>query len=293
MPTISGTVYDETGTAVAGRVVRAYRRDTGGLLGGTVSSDGSPTPGDSDFANVSLLLHMEGDPTTDSSGTPKTMTLGSGTQLVAEGARFGAQGLKSSPAGATVPSHSDFALPGDFTLECWFYAISFSPVYASLFNIGQFSSGALFRVQPDKLELYINGNVYNAVTAVSSGAWHHAAWSRTGATVSVFLDGVLAGTASDSGSIPAGGLTIGVSAHNSGEYLHGYLDEIRLTKGVGRYSSNFTPPALPFPDSAVGSATAVGSYSIPTTHAGEVNVVCLDDTAGTAYNDLILRTTPV
>ncbi len=35
-----------------------------------------------------------------------------------------------------------------------------------------------------------------------------------------------------------------------------------------------------------------GAYSFTSTHSGEVQVVCLDDSAGTVYNDLILRATP-
>ncbi|MFM2254180.1 MAG: hypothetical protein RJB68_2517 [Pseudomonadota bacterium] len=40
MPNISGTVYDSGGSPAGGRVVRAYRRDTGALLGETASSSG-------------------------------------------------------------------------------------------------------------------------------------------------------------------------------------------------------------------------------------------------------------
>ena len=40
------------------------------------------------------------------------------------------------------------------------------------------------------------------------------------------------------------------------------------------------------------SPLPVGEYSISTSHAGEVQLVCLDDDAGTTFNDLIVRTTP-
>jgi hypothetical protein len=41
------------------------------------------------------------------------------------------------------------------------------------------------------------------------------------------------------------------------------------------------------------SDATTGAYSIPIAGAVECNVVCLDDAAGTVYNDLISRTTPV
>lgn len=41
------------------------------------------------------------------------------------------------------------------------------------------------------------------------------------------------------------------------------------------------------------SAATTGAYSMTVSYSGEVQVVCLDDDAGTTYNDLIARTTPV
>lgn len=45
----------------------------------------------------------------------------------------------------------------------------------------------------------------------------------------------------------------------------------------------------------LGSTTSnatTGAYSVASTYSGEVQVVCLDDSGGTVYNDLILRATP-
>jgi hypothetical protein len=50
-------------------------------------------------------------------------------------------------------------------------------------------------------------------------------------------------------SITNTALVIGHQRQGSNVYgLEGSLDEIRITKGIGRYTSNYTPAAAPFPD---------------------------------------------
>jgi len=34
----------------------------------------------------------------------------------------------------------------------------------------------------------------------------------------------------------------------NGTYLNGWIDEMRITKGVARYGGDFTPPTAAFPD---------------------------------------------
>ena len=47
-----------------------------------------------------------------------------------------------------------------------------------------------------------------------------------------------------------GRLYIGASDYNSGssEYLTGYIDDLRITKGYARYTATFTPPTAAFPN---------------------------------------------
>lgn len=289
MPTIKGAVYDSSGAAVAGRVVRVYRRDTGALLGVTTSSDGTEVGGDSLFDDVSLLLHFDKN-VSDSSNNAQQGTLVSPATISTDGAQFGDAGLLVGAGGAvTVPSHASFALPGDFTIECAFRS-NWAVTSGSLLNIGAYNSGILLRVQPNLIELFMNGANHNISYPISSGDWHHIAWQRAGNVNSLYLDGALVGSTSAlTSTVPAGAVMVGRSAHNSGEYLSGSIDEVRITKGVARYSGAFTPPTSAYPNSKEGATPAVGDYSLTTAFVGEVQRIVLDDDAGELFNDLIDR----
>ena len=87
---------------------------------------------------------------------------------------------------------------------------------------------------------------------MSSGSVAHVAWSRVSGSSRLFVSGLQIGpTWADSTNYLApstGRPVIGASGFDFGlgRYL-GYMDEIRITKGIGRYSANFSPPTGPFP----------------------------------------------
>jgi hypothetical protein len=305
MPTISGTVYDDTGSPAEGRIVRAYRRDTGGLLDQTTTSiDGEYSIGlsspDDSFGSVQLLLKMDGanesTTFTDSSGTPKIITRFGNTQISTAQSKFGGASAYFDGTGdyLTVP-YTTAAFDWwteDFTLECWVYAASFSSWNipssppALIGNLDQHGSGVNYwsfgPTNTGFLQFHFfsgSSNFRTTTNQLTTGQWNHIAMTKSGATIRLFVNGVvgltttLSSTPQSSTSYP---LVIG--QYNSYS-IDGYVDELRITKGVARYTANFTPTTEPFPDENA--------------YVGECNVVCLDDPAGTVYNDLILRTTPI
>lgn len=102
---------------------------------------------------------------------------------------------------------------------------------------------------------------------VAAGESAHFALSRVGGQSRLFVRGVQVGeTVADSSNygvgvdrpiIGANGFDIGL-----GRYL-GFIDEMRITKGNGRYSSNFTPPTGPFPASSAGNYEAIAAAASP------------------------------
>ena len=45
-------------------------------------------------------------------------------------------------------------------------------------------------------------------------------------------------------------LEVGRDSAGPGEYIDAYIDELRVTKGVCRHSTDYTPPPNPFPETA-------------------------------------------
>jgi len=142
---------------------------------------------------------------------------------------------------------------GDFTIECWLYQVVFSAdmVIAASFTTWASSvnfylgtrAGSpnilIFRAG-DTAPIALNGN-----TGLTTNTWTHIAVSRASGVTRMFVGGVLQ-TATHTGSVNASATVkaMGIGADNFGtEPINGYIDDLRITKGVARYTTTFTPPA--------------------------------------------------
>jgi hypothetical protein len=86
-------------------------------------------------------------------------------------------------------------------------------------------------------------------TPVTDTNWHHYAAVRGGNTVYLFLDGNLEGTANVAGvtfNDSSNKMVIGRPGEYGGDYANGWIDEFRFSKGIARWTSNFTPPTLEY-----------------------------------------------
>jgi hypothetical protein len=92
------------------------------------------------------------------------------------------------------------------------------------------------------------------INATSTGwndnNWNHIAITRSGNSVRMFLNGTQQGstyTTSASYGSASSNFIIGVNNDGTGP-LNGYIDDLRITNGYARYTSNFTPPTAAFPN---------------------------------------------
>lgn len=96
------------------------------------------------------------------------------------------------------------------------------------------------------------GQAFNPADAT----WYHVAIVKDGTNGYMhFIGGTQVGsTTTDTSTMPdfAGGITIGRYTGSTGvnQELNGWLDEFRISKGVARWTANFTPPASAYAPSS-------------------------------------------
>lgn len=299
MPTDSGIFRDDTDTPVGGRIVRAYRRDTGALIGSAVSSDGLAVPGDANLTDRVLLVRANGGSIVDECPTPRAITSYGNAAITTSTVKYGAGAIDLDGSGAYLglDGHSSLAFgAGDFTVELWFYPRSLA-ASASLFDFRPGSTNGAYPglfIEPDGTILYYanSGGQISAAHGMSTLAWHHIALCRSSGVTRVFVGGQQKGFDYPDASeylVGAGRPVFGALGFSTSLYnANCVIDDIRASRRA-EYTSNFTPPAQQFYANAPSAATPLGSYSITHSHTGERQFVFLDDAGGTTYNDKILR----
>jgi hypothetical protein len=139
---------------------------------------------------------------------------------------------------------------GDFTIEGWvnFNSVSQDSVVSTREAAGSSSTGVLFAAYQSKLQVFIAGSFrLTSTTTLSTGIWYHVAMVRDGGTSTLYVNGVAEDTYADSNNYTSSRIDVGGDISNSYN-LDGYIDDLRITKGVARYTDNFTPPAAKLPN---------------------------------------------
>jgi hypothetical protein len=136
---------------------------------------------------------------------------------------------------------------GDFTIEGWVYHLN-SSTYSGYYYGGT-NGLVLRRTDANKLEISHDGvaSIIVSTASIPSNQWVFVTGTRSGSTVRIFIDGIVAGTATYSTSIVGTtAATVGSIVNLAGYYMDGYIDDLRITKGYARYTANFTPPTSAF-----------------------------------------------
>lgn len=206
------------------------------------------------ITNTKLLLNMADGQAIDSAAQ-NNLTLDGNAKISTGQAKFGDTSMVFDGSGdyAFAPHNSIYNLSGDFTVELWAYISSNNTT--SL--IGKWANSNYAWIVQDlvtSLRFYTGnsgsvGTGYSFSWSRNLNQWYHIAITRSGTTIRAFQDGVLLGTGTNSDNLSSSAsLNIGYNEDGGIQYFNGYLDEVRITNGVARYTSNFTAPTAAFPD---------------------------------------------
>ena len=233
--------------------------------GGRIGSNNDPFTGtksdDPNYSDVSLLLNGNGTngstTFTDSSVNNHTITRNGNTEISTAQSKFGGSSMYFDGAGDSLTAtNSSFAFgTGQFTIEFW-VRISSAANYDSMIscgNVNTSNSWQLGRGSGGTLIFAPGNSTILSTTFPSLNTWHHVAVTRDVSNViRLFLNGTVVDSDTYTTNFSANNLKIGVN-RNVSEYYHGYLDDLRITKGVARYTSNFTPPTAQLPGEVTGT----------------------------------------
>lgn len=147
---------------------------------------------------------------------------------------------------------------GDLTIECWvrFNSVASTQMFVSSnYNASTGAGGWTFGYRADNTTLIfsVNANVqYGKTWSPSIDTWYFVTVCREGTSLRFFVDGTQIGTTSTSSDNISGATTLMVGSNlTTPQYLNGYIDDLRITKGVARYTSNFTVPSKALPNIGV------------------------------------------
>lgn len=214
--------------------------------------------GDPHWDKVVALLHFDEDLTDE---TGKTWSARGSASLSDEQSVFGVKSLKTPNANSSITAshHTDFDFSdGDFTIEFWVYLISRTNYGVFISKRLTGSSHAPFLIQQgsggigtwfyaSKMSGAWDVNITGSSLPLAT--WVHLAFVRNGNVFTGYINGNIAGSATVSGALLSNSNAVSVGADGDNAYgINGYIDELRITKGVARYIENFTVSSKPFPD---------------------------------------------
>jgi len=232
---------------------------------GFVSATGDPY-----FDNVSLLLPMQGEHvasnfvdvskyahTLTKYGNPVFITTASPPLFPSTTVYYASSSYDSH---LTAPDAECFNFgSGDFTLEGWFLYGAVAYTYPTMFYQGNVSGtdfSVLFLSVYNAAYVYLyyttDGSTWIEAVAFpfsTDTQWHHWAVSRNGADLRMFKDGVQAGSTHNIGTASiynsTSPMSIGQWAQVPTTSIMNQMKDVRITKGVGRYTTTFAVATKP------------------------------------------------
>lgn len=266
-----------------------------------VQTDAAP----SEDAYTRLLSEFEGDDgdTSYTAETAQEITFVNGAEIDTAYDKFGTASayMDGTNDYLTIPDSSDWDIAlseiEEYTIDLW---VKFADhtgtedLISQYLNVNNFWT--LTHVDANGFKFFVYASPGTEIVDTGYGGeitdtnWHHVAMvkSISGSTVTytLYVDGVSVCSTDDNSTISyAGKLHIGQRG-NAANYFSGHIDEVRISKGIARWTSNFTAPTYAYTGAATwvtATSYAVDDYA---KEDGTVYKCLVAHTSGTFATDL-------
>jgi hypothetical protein len=202
-----------------------------------------------------LLLHMDGVNNgatfLDSSTKNKSINVNSTTTTSTANPKFGTASLSLGAAASYLnilhaSGDPDFTFgTGDATVDFW---ANPSGATGVIYNGGG-GVHVVLNMVSNKINFIANGTIrLTSTTTLSNGTYYHVAWVRASGTSKLYINGTSEGGSyadANNYAAQANRPIIGNNESATNRFL-GTIDELRVSKGIARWTANFTPPAGPY-----------------------------------------------
>jgi PKD repeat protein len=244
-----------------------------------------------------MMLHgngpNNGNQITDATGNHTPTSVNSVTTSTAQ-SKFGGSAISFNNSRVTYPDSSDWYFSGgqDFTVDFWLYTANLPNYGVGVF--GGLNAGTGLGIRSSELGtagqigLVTNGGtnwVLLTKQLLPLSTWNHIALVRYNGVTRIYLNGVAdsvtySGPYTDSHNGFSIGDVYDPSVHVNYFTSTAFLQEFRLSQGIARWTSNFTPPQTPY---TVETAPPTANFSAyPTNGTAPLPVQFTDRTTGLA-----------
>lgn len=256
-----------TGRTVGSSYAAHYLSDVRVVIGTAVytSNFTPPTAPLTAITNTAFLCNFTNAGIFDNAGLNDLETVGN-AQISTSVKKYGTGSMAFDGTGDYISTIDTPYLQlgtNNFTIEFWVYLNTNSADRGFVYKGGS-GTGWLVSLRVDNTVAFKvqNVDVITSTGTLSTGQWYYIAVVREGTGTNqtkLYIDGVNDGTATVADNFTqTDELGIGKN-RGAGDYLNGYIDDLRITRGVARYTANFTPPTRAFPNSGPQAITYIDS----------------------------------
>jgi hypothetical protein len=222
----------------------------------TLLSNGGATPSTAPTSGqVSLLCDFTNAGIFDNTKKNVLTTVGN-ARVSTSVVKFGTGSMYFDGTGdyLTLPSNNNFAFgTGDFTVEFWMYPTANTP-WLTLCGTQPAAitdpAGWNITITNGSPVIAFWSNAQFIPAAITLNQWNYVSVTRAGTTLRMFINGTIANSTTNSQNFTYNQLGVGCTGVGIQPY-NGYIDDLRITKGVARYIENFTPPTRALSDYSI------------------------------------------